>query len=154
MRSRRPVDILPSEITPRAVHDERRAVLKALGLGAGQLAIGGSAFGLLGSAAAAVPAGTSGRAKLVTRPSLYSTREAPNSYADITGYNNFYEFGLDKSDPAANAHTLKPRPWKVTIDGECDKPGTYDLDTLIKPHALEDRIYRFRCVEAWSMVIP
>ena len=158
MRIHRPTTILPSEITPRAVHDERRAVLKALGLGAGQLAIGGSAFGLLNmssaATSAAAPAASASRTKLVTRPSPYSTREAANSYADITGYNNFYEFGLDKTDPAANAHTLKPRPWKVTIDGECDKPGTYDLDALIKPHSLEDRVYRFRCVEAWSMVIP
>ena len=97
MRIHRPTSILPSEITPRAVHDERRAVLKALGLGAGQLAIGGSAFGLLNmssaATSAAAPAASASRTKLVTRPSPYSTREAANSYADITGYNNFYEFG-------------------------------------------------------------
>ncbi len=150
MRIRRPTEPRPSEITPPSVYAERRNVLKALGLGlsAGWGATTGALT--LGANALTTPA----RTALVTIPSPLSTRETPSSYTDITTYNNFYEFGLDKSDPAANAHTLKPRPWKVTIDGACDKPGTFDLDELIKPHALEDRIYRFRCVEAWSMVIP
>lgn len=72
----------------------------------------------------------------------------------ITSYNNFYEFGTGKEDPAANAKDFKPRPWSVAIEGAVAKPGIYDLDDLIKPHKLEERIYRFRCVEAWSMVVP
>jgi sulfoxide reductase catalytic subunit YedY len=77
-----------------------------------------------------------------------------NSFAEITGYNNFYEFGTDKEDPAEHAHSLRPRPWTVVVDGECEKPGRLLLDDLLRPHALEERIYRLRCVEAWSMVIP
>jgi sulfoxide reductase catalytic subunit YedY len=88
------------------------------------------------------------------RNDRYSTREKPNSYAEITGYNNFYEFGTGKEDPAEHAQRLRPRPWTVVVDGECDKPGRLLLDDLLKPHALEERVYRLRCVEAWSMVIP
>ncbi|MEM7195194.1 MAG: protein-methionine-sulfoxide reductase catalytic subunit MsrP [Pseudomonadota bacterium] len=77
-----------------------------------------------------------------------------NSWDDITSYNNFYELGLDKSDPKRNASALETDPWSVEISGECNKPGTYTLEDILKPHAFEERIYRFRCVEAWSMVIP
>ena len=83
-----------------------------------------------------------------------SLKEEPNSFEDITTYNNFYEFGTDKSDPARNAGKFKPQPWSVAISGECARPGTYTLEDILKPHALEERIYRLRCVEAWSMVIP
>jgi sulfoxide reductase catalytic subunit YedY len=76
------------------------------------------------------------------------------SYRDVTTYNNFYEFGLDKDDPAINAGTLRPRPWTITIEGEVSKPQVVDIDTLIKWAPIEQRIYRMRCVEAWSMVIP
>ena len=84
----------------------------------------------------------------------YSTAEKRNSFAEVTGYNNFYEFGTDKSDPAEHAHRLRPRPWSVLVDGECEKPGTFALEDLLRPHPLEERVYRLRCVEAWSMVIP
>jgi sulfoxide reductase catalytic subunit YedY len=84
----------------------------------------------------------------------YSTAEAANSLADVTGYNNFYEFGTGKDDPARHAGSLRPRPWSVVVDGECELNGRYALEDLLKPHALEERIYRLRCVEAWSMVIP
>ncbi len=84
----------------------------------------------------------------------YSTTEKQNSWSDITGYNNFYEFGTDKSDPKRNARDFKARPWKVRMDGLCQKPGDYDVDDLIRESELEERIYRLRCVEAWSMVIP
>jgi sulfoxide reductase catalytic subunit YedY len=77
-----------------------------------------------------------------------------NSLAEITGYNNFYEFGTGKGDPAEHAHRLRPRPWSVVVDGECEKPGRLALEDLLRPHPLEERIYRLRCVEAWSMVIP
>jgi sulfoxide reductase catalytic subunit YedY len=80
--------------------------------------------------------------------------EKLNEYQDIATYNNFYEFGTDKGDPAVNAHTLKTTPWKVKIEGLVGKPGDYNLEDIVKPQALEDRIYRLRCVERWSMVIP
>jgi sulfoxide reductase catalytic subunit YedY len=75
-------------------------------------------------------------------------------FGDVTSYNNFYEFGTGKSDPARNSHSLKPRPWTIEVGGLCDNPGTYDLEDFIKPGKVEDRVYRMRCVEAWSMVIP
>ena len=80
--------------------------------------------------------------------------ESLTPYADVTGYNNFYEFGTGKEDPARYAHTLVTRPWTVEVDGEVARPAVYDLDDLLAPHTAEDRIYRLRCVEAWSMVIP
>ncbi len=75
-------------------------------------------------------------------------------FDDVTSYNNFYEFGTGKSDPVRNAHTLRPRPWTIEVGGLCDNPGTYGLEDFIKPGNIEDRVYRMRCVEAWSMVIP
>ena len=147
MRHPLTLPLRPSEILTESTYASRREVLRALGFGAGALSLGGALFP---DEATAAPEA----ARLATRPSAYSTTESPNRWEEVTGYNNFYEFGLDKTDPAANAHTLRPRPWKVTIDGACDRPGTFDLDELLKPHALEDRIYRFRCVEAWSMVSP
>ncbi len=84
----------------------------------------------------------------------YGKNLEPHSFKDISNYNNFYEFGTGKRDPAKNAHTLKTKPWHITVTGECEKQGDYDLEDFIKPHQLEERIYRFRCVEAWSMVIP
>ena len=80
--------------------------------------------------------------------------EKPNSYRDITTYNNFYEFGSEKDDPSANAHRLETKPWTVKVDGLVARPADYHLEDLIKPYALEERIYRMRCVERWSMVIP
>lgn len=90
------------------------------------------------------------------KKSPFSAAESLTSYDAITTYNNFYEFGVDKSDPAKNATAFpdKSEPWRVVIDGECDNPGEYDLDDLMKPFTLEERIYRLRCVEGWSMVIP
>ncbi|MDH3222392.1 MAG: protein-methionine-sulfoxide reductase catalytic subunit MsrP [Gemmatimonadota bacterium] len=81
-------------------------------------------------------------------------QDEPNSYEEITSYNNFYEFGLGKEDPAANAHAMITRPWTIKVDGLCNNPGEYHLEDFMKPSALEDRVYRLRCVEAWSMVIP
>jgi sulfoxide reductase catalytic subunit YedY len=86
--------------------------------------------------------------------SPFSTDESPNKYSDVTTYNNFYEFGLDKAAPAANAKRFCARPWTLTIDGLAGKPCTVDVDQLIKRHPIEERVYRLRCVEAWSMVIP
>jgi sulfoxide reductase catalytic subunit YedY len=86
--------------------------------------------------------------------SPYSTDEEPNSFEDIISYNNFYEFGLDKSDPARLSGSFKPRPWAVTVDGEAEVTGTFDLEDFLGKHPVEERVYRLRCVEAWSMVVP
>jgi sulfoxide reductase catalytic subunit YedY len=85
---------------------------------------------------------------------MVTTTDSPTPYRGVTTYNNFYEFGSDKSDPATHGHRFKPAPWSVTVAGECAKPGAYALDDILKPHALEERVYRLRCVEGWSMVIP
>ena len=121
-----------SDVTPRQVWLNRR-----------QIMAGGAA--LLASPAL-------GQASFPK--SVYSTDATPNTFSEITTYNNFYEFGLDKGDPARNARLLTTDPWSVKIDGLVDRPGTYDLADIMKDAPLEERIYRFRCVEAWSMVIP
>ena len=136
--------IRPSEITPEPVWLGRRRFLAGL---AGAAALGPAI------AEEVFPVMLVERLQYRRNP-RYSTSEKMNSYSDITHYNNFYEFGTGKEDPAENAHTLRPRPWSVLVDGECAKPGRLDLDDLLKPHALEERVYRLRCVEAWSMVIP
>src|SRR5690606_8979093 len=82
------------------------------------------------------------------------TMEKVTDYQDVTTYNNFYEFGYEKSDPSDHAHTLKTRPWQVAVEGEVNKPGVYEIDELLKVAPMEERIYRLRCVEGWSMVIP
>jgi sulfoxide reductase catalytic subunit YedY len=84
----------------------------------------------------------------------HSTDEDPSSWEDVTTYNNFYEFGTGKADPYQNAQDFEPQPWSVKVSGECDKSGSYTYEDIIKPHSLEDRVYRHRCVEAWSMVVP
>jgi len=130
---------LSSEITPRAVYLSRREVVAGL-----------CAAGLLAGAPGAVRAAP----LKYTRNGRYSVADAPNSYEDITTYNNFYEFGTSKEDPARLAAGFKPRPWSVKVSGEADVTGTFTLEDILKPHALEERLYRLRCVEAWSMVIP
>ena len=88
------------------------------------------------------------------RPSEFSTSEEPTSYDDVTTYNNFYEFGTGKEDPYQNARDFVTSPWTVRVSGECGRPGDYHYEDIIAPHTLEDRVYRHRCVEAWSMVVP
>ena len=105
-------------------------------------------------AAAATLLATPAIAKITAAPSVYSTTDAPNSLEDITTYNNYYEFGTGKSDPADYAGALTTDPWSIVIDGLVDKPGTYDLADVVAGQPLEERIYRFRCVEAWSMIVP
>jgi methionine sulfoxide reductase catalytic subunit len=136
---RRPPDIPSSEITPRSLYVRRREVLAGL-----------AAAGLI----AGVPRSSASAAQLASAKSPYSTDEKPSRREDATSYNNFYEFGTDKSDPAANAHTLTTKPWSVVIDGLVDKPGTYGLEDILALAPVEERIYRLRCVEGWSMVIP
>src|SRR5581483_3434106 len=116
-----------------------------------EILAGAAALGL----GALLPATRAGAAPLQAAKSpLSTTDEAQTPLKDITGYNNFYEFGTGKDDPARNAHTLKTKPWTVKVDGLVGKPADYDLDDLIEPIQLEERIYRMRCVEGWSMVIP
>ncbi|MFV0303840.1 MAG: protein-methionine-sulfoxide reductase catalytic subunit MsrP [Paracoccus sp. (in: a-proteobacteria)] len=124
-----------SDVTPKADFLDRRRFL-ALGAATGASLIGGAALAL------------------TARPSPLSTTEAPNSLEEITNYNNFYEFGTGKEDPARNAGALTTDPWAVEIGGLVDRPGSYSVDDLAPANALEERIYRLRCVEAWSMVIP
>ena len=144
----RPPYIPPSEITPEAVYRARREFM------AGALALGAGAA-LPGDAAAQMLMNVTLVEKLKYRPSpQFSTDEPRNSFEEITTYNNFYEFGTDKSDPAKNAGRLRTRPWNVAVEGEAEVTGSFAIDDLLKPHALEERIYRLRCVEAWSMVIP
>ena len=143
----------PSEITPRIAYETRRDWLKAL-------AIGAVGTGLGHWAARDALASTTAPGKLPPLPGARSavagavTMEKLTAYKDASTYNNFYEFGTDKSDPARNAHTLKTRPWTVAVEGEVRKPGTFDIESLLKLAPMEERIYRLRCVEGWSMVIP
>ena len=134
MLIRHPSDIAPSEITPKSVFLNRREFMAA---SAGALLLAGEASAALKGA-----------------PSSFSTKDTPNSLKEITTYNNYYEFGTDKSDPAENAGKFKTKPWQIVVEGEAGKPRTYSLDDLLKVAALEERIYRLRCVEGWSMVIP
>ncbi|MFY8085306.1 MAG: protein-methionine-sulfoxide reductase catalytic subunit MsrP [Rubrivivax sp.] len=142
-----------SDITPRAAYEGRRDWLKALALGA-------AGTTLAAWAARDARASTAAPGKLAALPGARSavagavTMDKLTSYRDASTYNNFYEFGTDKSDPARNAHTLKTRPWTVVIEGEVRKPGTLDIEALLKLAPMEERIYRLRCVEGWSMVIP
>jgi sulfoxide reductase catalytic subunit YedY len=137
-------DLTEADVTPPEVYRARRRFLQA---GAGL------AGALLGGALLS-PAEAARRLAGPVHTSPYSTREAPTPLRHVTGYNNFYEFGVGKDDPARNAHTLQTEPWSVTVDGEVVKPGRYTLEDILKPHPLEERIYRLRCVEGWSMVIP
>ncbi|WP_297573054.1 protein-methionine-sulfoxide reductase catalytic subunit MsrP [uncultured Deefgea sp.] len=134
MLIRQPSDILPSEITPQSVFLNRRQFMLA----------GTSALLLTGEAMAGLNA----------KPSALSVKESPNSLKQITTYNNYYEFGTDKGDPALYAGQLKTKPWQIVVNGEVGQSRTYSIDDLLKVAALEERIYRLRCVEGWSMVIP
>ncbi len=142
-----------SDITPRAVFESRRTLLQ-------QLAAGAAGLTLAGWAARDARAQMKGPGVLPALPGVASTvpgaqtMDKPTAYKDASTYNNFYEFGTDKSDPARNAHTLKTQPWTVEIEGLVKKPGRYGLEDLMKWAAMEERIYRLRCVEGWSMVIP
>jgi len=145
MLIRKPADIPYSEVTPHSLYLRRREFIQA------------AAAGAIGAAVALTPrdARAQGRPKLPNvRKSPLSTTEPPNDYGDVTGYNNFYEFGTSKEDPKAYSQKFNPRPWTVKVDGLVKAPADYALDDFLKPHPLEERIYRLRCVEAWSMVIP
>jgi methionine sulfoxide reductase catalytic subunit len=143
-----------SEITPEPLFQRRREFLKNSALFTlTAAATGGALFALTGAAAEAkgTPAPEPPPLKTLGK---YSTEEPTTKYEAVTHYNNFYEFGTDKTDPASNAGTLKVRPWTVAVEGLVKKPFSVDIDTLLSWFPLEERIYRMRCVEAWSMVIP
>ncbi len=147
MRIRTPLSprIAASDITPYERYVSRRALLAgSIGLAAAHT------FGLNAREAQA----QSGAALTAARNEKYSVNERPTAYEDATSYNNFYEFGTDKSDPARYAGSLRTMPWSVSIGGEAEISGSFTLEDILKPHALEERVYRLRCVEAWSMVIP
>jgi methionine sulfoxide reductase catalytic subunit len=137
--------ILPSEITPHSTYLNRRELLRA--------SVAATAAIAFPTQAAVLP--TERRAKIdgVIKSPL-STDAAANSYDAITNYNNFYEFGTGKADPAENAQDFQTRPWSLNVTGEAEQTGTFNLEDFISPHTLEERIYRLRCVEAWSMVVP
>lgn len=136
----------PSQITPEPVYRARRQLL-GLGLASPLLALAGCAGAEDATPAPAPAAATDS-------PDGFRTGEALTRWEDVTSYNNFYEFGTGKADPARNAHTLKPAPWAVVVGGEAEVTGTFGLDDFLRPHAVQERIYRLRCVEGWSMVVP
>lgn len=145
MLVKRAPDIKSSEITDEKLYLNRRQFIQAAGSIAAGLGV--ASLTSVDEASAQTPLAD-------VRKGPFGTTEKMNSFHDITHYNNFYEFGIDKTDPAANAARLKTKPWTIKVEGLCNKPATYDLDELIKPFPLEERVYRMRCVEAWSMVIP
>ncbi len=161
----RPVGQIPSsEVTDEKVYLQRREFMRlaggvAVGAALSPLAAacrtGGGAPSSDGDGSGVAMAAEGGQTPLEgVKPKVVATDEKLNTFQEITSYNNFYEFGTGKNDPQRYAGRLKTTPWKVKIDGLCAKPADYFLEDLIKPHQLEERIYRLRCVEAWSMVVP
>jgi sulfoxide reductase catalytic subunit YedY len=142
MTVKRPADIRWSEVTPSDLYVSRRRFITSM---AGVLAASTLAADIVDAAAAD---------RLVPTKRLVTTTEAQTPYSSASTFNNFYEFGSGKADPARNAKGFTPRPWMLSIEGQCAKPGIYALDDILKPHPLEERVYRMRCVEGWSMVIP
>jgi sulfoxide reductase catalytic subunit YedY len=135
-------DVSPSEITPKETYLRRREFLASTGAAIAALATGG-----LGASLTAAD-------KLAVTKKIVTTTDPPTPYKTVTTYNNFYEFGSNKDDPARNASGFKPKPWSVAVEGACGRPGVYTLEDVLKPHALEERVYRHRCVEGWSIVVP
>ena len=131
-----------SEITPKHTYLCRREFLASSGAAIAAIATGG------------LDAALASGAKLAIAKRTATTTDPPTPYDVVTTYNNFYEFGSSKSEPAKNARSFKPKPWSVAVEGACGKPGVYTLEDILKPHPLEERIYRHRCVEGWSIVVP
>jgi sulfoxide reductase catalytic subunit YedY len=144
MLVKRAEDIKSSDITPEHLYFNRREFIRAA-----------SAAGIGLACALAFPDSVVADDRWPRgKKGPYDTDEEVNTFKEITTYNNFYEFGVDKGDPSRNSGTFQPKPWSVRIEGEIKKPATYNLEDLLRPYKLEDRIYRMRCVEGWSMVIP
>jgi sulfoxide reductase catalytic subunit YedY len=139
-----------ADVTPKSVYLNRRQLLRAMGI-AGAVVVGGKVVSRLAFPPAKVNAGT----KLnVSIKSPFSTTEKQNTVDDVTHYNNFYEFGTDKSDPSRNAQKFRTSPWTVSVEGEVKNRAKYSMDDILKLAPLEERIYRHRCVEGWSIVVP
>jgi sulfoxide reductase catalytic subunit YedY len=153
MLIKKAADVRGSEVTPKDVYLRRREFLKVAGNTALAVTAAGALGGVLTSSEAEAQNPNAQKLQNLKK-SAFNTDEKLNSYKDVTTYNNFYEFGLDKGDPARYAGSLKPRPWSIVVEGQCAKPGTYNIEDIMKWFPLEERIYRMRCVEAWSMVIP
>jgi sulfoxide reductase catalytic subunit YedY len=143
---KKPADIRPSEITSRENYLNRRKFIRSGAIAGGSL--------LTGTALAALVPTDRGAKLADLKQSEFSTSEAANSLDDISTYNNYYEFGTQKDDPYRNAQNFQPHPWTIEVEGHAEKTGIFHLEDFVKPHVLEERIYRMRCVEAWSMVIP
>ena len=139
---KRPPSIPSSEITPKWLYLRRREFLTATGAALAALATGGVGDSLAAAAA------------LTITKKVVTTTDPPTPWEVVTTFNNFYEFGIDKGDPAKKSKAFKPKPWSVAVEGACGKPGVYTLEDILKPHPLEERIYRHRCVEGWSIVVP
>ena len=149
MHIRRSLELTHADVTPRSVYLDRRKFLRDMGL-AGVVALAGKSLLDLASPSQSAYAGT----KLTTVKGPFSTDEKANSYNDVTHYNNFYEFGVDKDAPAKNAQNFSTSPWTVSIEGEVNKPRKFTMEEILALAPLEERIYRHRCVEAWSIVVP
>ena len=145
-------DLRASDVTPKELYVRRREFIAAAGVTAAAVATGG--LGLLGDHTEVSAQNPNAQKLTNLKKSPFSTDEKLNSYKDVTTYNNFYEFGLDKADPGKYASTLRPRPWSVVVEGQCAKPGSYNIEDIMKWAPLEERIYRLRCVEGWSIVVP
>jgi len=148
MLIKRPAVIPPSEITSKGLYLNRREFMQA------SAALGAAAG--LATAGIFLPRSARAAAKLadVRKSALSTTGEELTSYKDITTYNNYYEFGTGKDDPSETASKLRTRPWSVAVDGEVGKPKVFTIEEILKLAPLEERVYRMRCVEGWSMVIP
>ena len=149
MLIRRATELPSSELTPAGVYVNRRAFIAA----AGAVGLGAIAGGLSPRALHAAVLGAQ-EPQVIGKPYGLQSDDKPTPWSDVTSYNNFYEFGTGKDEPIEIAKNFKPKPWTVKVDGLVAKPGDYQLEDFLKPSAVEDRIYRHRCVEAWSMVIP
>lgn len=149
MLIKKPTLISENEVTSKENYDNSRALISA----SRRHFLAQSSALMLASGLAPSTLWAGDKIENFTK-STFSTNEPPTPYEYVTTYNNFYEFGTSKGDPAVRAHLLKTKPWSVTIEGEVAKPGVYDLEDILKRQQLEERIYRLRCVEAWSMVVP
>ncbi len=149
IRTRQPHELPSSEITPHALYLRRRAFMAGAAAAAAAAVAGCEA-----RTEAALKPAEKGAPLAATRNAAYSVSDSPTPWESVTTYNNFYEFGTDKADPALNSHTLRTRPWSVEVGGLCQKPRRFDIDELVKLAPLEERVYALRCVEGWSMVIP
>jgi methionine sulfoxide reductase catalytic subunit len=149
MLIRRSRELTHADVTPKSVYLDRRKFLQDMGL-AGVVALAGKGLLDLASPSRSVNAAT----QLTTIKGPFSTDEKVNSYNDVTHYNNFYEFGVDKDAPAKNAQNFVTSPWTVSVEGEVNKPRKFTMEELLALAPLEERIYRHRCVEAWSIVVP